>query len=79
MEIQKMDTYKTSDLYLSAFLIARGMKLRDTVSNGRKTLFVFDDTNERERLLEAFFNDGLVSAKAFKGALQDLKTIIFNT
>ena len=74
-----MNTYQTSDLYLSAFLKAKGMKLKDKLKNGDKFIFIFDDRNDRKELIQQFFNDGLVNITAFKNAIQDLKTMVFNT
>lgn len=73
-----MRPYVTSDLYLSAFLKARGMKLVDTQKENSKTCFVFDDCPNRKMLIQEFFNDGQVNITAFKNALQDLKTLVFN-
>ncbi|MFH2146006.1 MAG: DUF5659 domain-containing protein [Candidatus Omnitrophota bacterium] len=79
MAVQTMNTYKTSDLYLSAFLKARGMRLKDKFRNGNKFVFIFDDRDDRKELIQEFFNDGSVSITAFKNAIQDLKTMVFNT
>ena len=73
-----METYPTSDLYLSAFLKAKGLKIIDRKTDGKKVIFVFQDRKDREELIRLFFNDGLVSISAFKGAIQELKTMIFN-
>jgi hypothetical protein len=72
-------TYSTSDLYLSAFLKAKGMKLKDKLRSGDKFIFIFDDRCDRKKLIQEFFNDGLISITAFKNAIQDLKTMVFNT
>ena len=79
MAVQTMNTYRTSDLYLSAFLKARGMRLKDKFRNGNKFVFIFDDRDDRKELLQEFFHDGSVSITAFKNAIQDLKTMVFNT
>ena len=79
MDAQTINTYRTSDLYLSAFLKARGMRLRDKQRNGHKFVFIFNDRNDRKELIQEFFNDGTVSITAFKNAIQDLKTMVFNT
>jgi hypothetical protein len=73
-----MDTYMTSDLYLSAFLKAKGLKLIDKKTEGKKVIFIFQDAKDREDLVRQFFNDGLVNITAFKGAIQDLKTMVYN-
>ncbi len=76
--MKTIKTYRTSDLYLSAFLKVKGLKLRDKYKAGKKVVFIFDDRADRKDLIMEFFNDGLVSITAFKNALQDLKTIVFN-
>ena len=72
------DTYKTSDLYLSAFLKAKGLRLLDKQRSGNRFIFIFDDRDDRKELIQEFFNDGMISITAFKNAVQDLKTLVFN-
>ena len=79
MMVQTMSTYRTSDLYLSAFLKARGMRLKDKLRNGNKFVFIFDDRDDRKELIQEFFNNGTVNITSFKNAIQDLKTMVFNT
>ena len=76
MEMTKV--YTTSDLYLSAFLKAKGLKLQDKRRVGDRYVFVFEDADNRQGLIREFFNDGVVSITAFKNAIQDLKTMVFN-
>jgi len=54
-----METYATSDLYMSAFLKAKGMRLIDKKRTGQKFVFIFEDRNDRKELISEFFNDGL--------------------
>lgn len=75
---QTINVYKTSDLYLSAFLKAKGLRLIDKNRAGNKFVFVFNDRQDRKELIQEFFNDGLINITAFKNALQDLKTMVFN-
>ena len=77
-EIKNENGYATSDLYLSAFLKAKGLKLIDQYSDRGKMYFVFKESEKRKKLLQDFYNNGMVSANNFKNALQDLKTILFN-
>lgn len=72
------NTYKTSDLYLSAYLKAKGLRLLDKRRDGNKFTFIFDDRQDRKDLIQEFFNDGMVNITAFKSAIQDLKTMVFN-
>ncbi|MBP7088994.1 MAG: hypothetical protein KBB01_06850 [Candidatus Omnitrophica bacterium] len=71
-------TYSTSDLYFAAYLKAKGLRLVDKQKSGNKFVFIFDDRADRKKLIEEFFNDGLVSITDFKNAIQDLKTMVFN-
>jgi len=54
------------------------MHLEGKKRQGAKFVFIFSDNTEREKLIEEFFNDGLVGITSFKNALQDLKTMVFN-
>jgi hypothetical protein len=73
-----MQPYATSDLYLSAYLKTKGLQLQETQRNGKKIFFIFEDQPNRQSLIHEFFNGGLVNITAFKNAVQDLKTLVFN-
>jgi hypothetical protein len=68
--------YKTSDLYLAAFLKAKEHKLICERAN-RKCFFLFPADVSAD--VADFFNDGQISAAKYKNAVQDIKTFIFNT
>jgi hypothetical protein len=70
--------YETTDLYLSSYLKARGLRLQDARRDGRRTIFVFADQPDREQLVLEFYNDGTIRVNDFKNALQDLKAIVYN-
>ena len=74
-----METYRTSDFYLAAFLKAKGMRIIDREKVGIRVTFIFDDRSDRKILVAEFFNDGVVKIGAFRNAIQDLKTMVFNT
>ena len=73
-----METYRTSDFYLAAFLKAKGLRLLDKQRMEGKVIFIFNDRPDRKALIQEFFNDGVVGVAAFKNAIQDLKTIVFS-
>ena len=79
MTIHTRGTYRASDLNPSAFLKAKGLRLRDKHRTGNKFVFIFEDRDDRQQLIRDFFNDGTVNITAFKNAIQDLKTMVFNT
>lgn len=73
-----MKTYSTSDLYLSAYLKSRGMKIVDKEVEGRRITFIFEDVPNREQLIRDFYNEGPVNITDYVHAIQDIKAIVFN-
>ena len=71
-------TYSTNDLWLAAFLKAKGLKLLRIEGNNRRATFVFEDTTDRKDLIEEFYNNGLIGITIIKNAMSDLKSAIFN-
>lgn len=71
-------SYETTDLYLGAFLKARGVRLLDIKRDGRRATFVFEDRPDRSAMVMGFYNDEVVRISDFKNALQDLKAATFN-
>jgi len=71
-------TYLTSDLWLAAFLKAKGLKIIRVEGSNRKASFVFEDTPERKDLIEEFYNNGPIGITIIKNAMLDLKSAIFN-
>lgn len=74
-----MEKFETSDLYLTAYLKSKGMKMVGTKKGGRRVTFIFEDNIERQTYVDEFFNHGTVDITDFKNIAQDLKTLIFNT
>ena len=73
-----MKTYSTSDLYLSAYLKSRGMKIIDRETEGRRTTFIFEDVPNRGELVKDFYNQGPVNITDYVHAIQDIKAIVYN-
>ncbi|MEK6727146.1 MAG: DUF5659 domain-containing protein [Candidatus Omnitrophota bacterium] len=71
-------TYSTSDLWLSAFLKAKGLKIIRIEGNNRRAVFVFEDSPDRKALIEEFYNNGSIGINLIKNAMADLKSAIFN-
>lgn len=70
--------FKTPDLYLAAFCMAKGLVLNG-VEHGdpRRIFFVFKDQEDRENLVEDFlFSRSTVDPKKFVGAIKELKQLI---
>jgi hypothetical protein len=70
--------YKTTDLYLAAFLRVRKWFVR-LERDGSKCTFAFVDDPDLQKDILAYFNDGDVGAISFKNELQNLKTLMYNT
>lgn len=71
-------TYETTDLYLGAYLKARGVPLLDRRLDGRRVTFIFADQPDRRSLVTEFYGNGEVYVNDFVHALQDLKAVIYN-
>jgi len=72
----EINQFETKDLYLSAYLKAKGLSLADTRRDGSRVFFIFEDKEKAENLLKEFFNGGRVSVSLFVKAISDLKTLI---
>lgn len=70
--------YRTTDLYLAAFLKAKNWFVR-LERDGSRCTFTFIDDKDLKKDIESFFNDGEVGANSYKNAIQDLKTMMYNT
>ena len=71
-------TYASSDIWLCAFLKAKGLRLVGTEREGRRCVFLFEDRPDREQLLFDFVNQGLVEIAPYRHALDDLKAVVYN-
>jgi len=76
--MEKNEGYLVSDFYLASFLKANKFKLLNTLREGRRVTFVFEDQDSRSQLVKDFYNDGSVQVNPFIHAIQDLKSIIYN-
>lgn len=72
----KTEQFKTSDIQIAAFLVARGHNVLAVDTEGDTShgvfLFPFDARDE----VDEFFRDGKVSAKRFASAIRELKARI---
>lgn len=76
----KTKYFKTSNFYLSAFLQAKGINLVDIdKSNPRQSLFVFNETEDRQSLAEDFlFGRGSVEPRKFAQSIKSLKQLLYS-
>jgi Domain of unknown function (DUF5659) len=79
-------TWRTDSLYLSAFLLVKGLSLLTIEKlSSKKSLFVFADSSNRESLLNTFnfspegTSDCLVDARQFISAIKSLKEKLYQS
>lgn len=71
-------TYKTPDLYLSAFLKSKGIILQNIEKENNRVFFIFQDDGNIQDLINGYFNDSDTPVLRYKAALRDLRSLIFN-
>ena len=72
-----MNTWETSDLYLAAFLIARGFELARHEREGWRVTLVFRDDAHMQAVLQTWqTQDGVVVAHRYRDAVRDLKALM---
>jgi predicted RNA-binding protein YlxR (DUF448 family) len=73
--------YITSDFYLSAFLLSKGLKLiKVDKSNPQRALFIFEDREDRQKLVEEFlYSRASVNPKEFVIAIKELKQLLHSS
>jgi hypothetical protein len=70
--------YVTADLYLTAYLVARGNHLDSFERNNRKTVFKLVDKDGLDEAIQEYFADrGLVSGLRMSNALKNLKNLLY--
>ena len=78
MDIEE-ELYISRDLYLCAFLKARGIRLVKTVKQGKIATFHFERTEDLETLITGFYdNTEMVGANKFVESIKNLKALIYN-
>lgn len=74
----KNNSFITKDLYLSALLYAKGVKLQKIDRQGRVCWFVFADKDLGQELQQKFIAKTVdVNAKEYTDALRTLKDLVF--
>ncbi len=74
-----MNTYTTSDFYLSAFLVAAGVPLASHQRWNGRTSFEFATTDELPQLISEYYADHVkVSPIRYGNSLKNLKALIYS-
>ena len=74
-----MNVFKTSDMYLVAYLMAKDHKVECTVRIKKRCTFHIADTKSCREDVKAYYNNGSVGVSAFKNALQSIRGMIKDT
>ena len=73
-----VDTYVTSDLYLTAYLKVKGFKCK-VIKEGNKSKFVFDNTPLLITHVDEYLTEnGTCEPLAFTNAIKNLKNLLHN-
>jgi hypothetical protein len=73
-----VDTYVTSDLYLTAYLKVKGFKCK-VIKEGNKSKFVFDNTPLLSAHVDEYLTEnGTCEPLAFTNAIKNLKNLLHN-
>jgi len=73
-----METYTTSDFYLSAFLVASNVPLSSHQRWNGKTSFKFAETDGLSQLIDQYYADQVrVSPIRYGNSLKNLKALIY--
>ncbi len=72
-----LPTQELVDFYSCAYLIATGQKLQSTYKRGSQTIFIFEDSEQIQNLLNNYFAmQAEINASAYAQAIKNLKNII---
>ena len=73
-----MNEYKTNSLNIATVLLTQGIKLK-RVEGGREKYFIFQDTEDRPRIIQDFINRELkVNVNDFLNNQKNLRSLIFS-
>ena len=72
-------TFKTSDLWLSAFFRANNLKMIRTEKDSHsKVIFIFESPERCQKLYMDYVNDSHVGILTIRSQIDTLKNIVFN-
>lgn len=76
--MEQETNYKTSDLYLAAFLKLKGFKM-SVEKNRNKAIFTFEKTDELVVLVNDYLNEGgSCQPLLYTNSIKNLKNLIYN-
>jgi hypothetical protein len=76
--MKETKNYKTSDLYLAAFLKLNNQKLKVEKASG-KAAFLFEETDELLKLVNEYLTEeGTCNPLSYTNSIKNLKNLIYN-
>jgi len=76
--MEQETNYKTSDLYLAAFLKLKGFKM-SVEKNRNKAIFIFEKTDELVVLINDYLNEGgSCQPLLYSNSIKNLKNLLYN-
>ena len=76
--MKETKNYKTSDLYLAAFLKLNNQKLKVEKTSG-KAAFLFEETDELLKLVNDYLTEeGTCNPLSYTNSIKNLKNLIYN-
>jgi hypothetical protein len=74
-----MNMYATTDLYLTAYLVARGNRLDSFDRVNGKTTFRLIEKEDLDEIIHDYYGDrGLVSGLRLNNSLKNLKNLLYS-
>ncbi len=71
--------YATSDLYLAAYLVARGTRLDSFDRDNGKTIFRLIEKDDLDEIIRDYYSDcGLVSGLRLTNCIKNLKNLLYS-
>lgn len=77
--MENIAIFQTSDLFLAAYLKGVGFSITDVKKDGAKTIFCFEDKDERKQLILDFYNNkAMIECLTYVRNWKDCKSMTFN-
>ncbi len=71
--------YVTNDLYLTAYLVARGSKLESFSRDNGRTTFQLNENGSLDEMIRDYYADcGLVSGLRLTNSIKNLKNLLYS-
>lgn len=71
------EIFRSNDLYLCAYLCARGVPLTRTEKDRDRVFFIFRDKDQAQKFVAEYLNNGPIPVLDFKSYVRELKSLIF--